>query len=571
MATQDTYDVIIVGAGSGGGYLAGEISPYASVLVLDAGPRPGGDPVFGTGSLERRKFSTQINLGQYQPNNPFSTTGSTFFAYQMYMIEANQINASVQREPRVVGGGSYINCGAWVRPRTVDWDGFVAATGVTGWTKAEFERHYQKTELIFNVHRDTPDNWNLASRLYYDASRAAGIPTFVTASNRKGCIFCGHRMNAGMPCKYDSLMSTAITQLPKAVSNGTTIIDSATAQNIIVQNGRAVGVTYTKERQTYTVFAKKLVVAASGAIGTPLLLRSSGLHLLNDNVGRYLRAHPGTPFEVLMPPGQAWNSDRGYQGNVSHFVMDQSNQPLDVLVHASASFPSNTPWVGASVGFFGRAYKDIMRKFPQRAGAFLFGLKPNTYGRVTGDVTKPVIEYPVVLKDGYLEPKLMADLTAGVKQVANIYRSIGAIETFPAVDSPPDILKQQLTLFVTTSGALHPQGTCRAGSSPANSVVDTNGMFWGVDGLMVCDASVIPNHISANPNATIMALANRSSEYVITQILGKSINPKFHVDPNTFHGEGHGHLVDERAELEHAAEHARLDREALARGEAVTA
>jgi choline dehydrogenase-like flavoprotein len=544
MATQDTYDVIIVGAGSGGGFLAGEIAPYGSVLILDAGPQPGGAPNFGVGSPARRKFSTQINLGQYQPNNPFDTSGSTFFAYQMYMIEANQINASVQREARVVGGGSYINCGAWVRPRLVDWDGFASETGVQGWTKALFERHYQKAEAILNVHRDTPDNWNPASVLYYNAAQAAGIPTFVTASNRRACIFCGHRMNAGMPCKYDALMSMAITQIPKAVSAGATVIDSATAQNIIVQNGRAVGVTYVKERQTYTVYANKLVVAAAGAIGTPLLLRSSNLHLINDNVGRYLRAHPGTPFEVLMPPGTAWNSDRGYQWNVSHFVMDQNNQPLDVLVHASASFPANTPWVGASVGFFGRAYKDTMRKFPQRAGAFLFGLKPTNFGRVTGDVLKPLIEYPVVGKDGFLEPKLMNDLTAGVKQVAKIYQSIGAIQTFPPVDSPPDILKQQLTLFVTTSGALHPQGTCRAGASPANSVVDTNGMFWGVDGLMCCDASVIPHHISANPNATIMALANRASEYVITQILGKSLSPQFHVVPRTERGPGiHSHGI----------------------------
>src|SRR3954447_1233351 len=166
MATQDTYDVIIVGAGSGGGFLAGEISPYASVLILDAGPQPGGEPKFGVGSPARRKFSTQINLGQYQPNNPFDTSGSTFFAYQMYMIEANQINASVQREARVVGGGSYINCGAWVRPRLVDWDGFASETGVQGWTKALFERHFQKAEAILNVHRDTQDNWNPASVLY---------------------------------------------------------------------------------------------------------------------------------------------------------------------------------------------------------------------------------------------------------------------------------------------------------------------------------------------------------------------------------------------------------------------
>src|SRR5205809_582343 len=99
---EDVYDVIICGAGSGGGFLAGEIAPYGSVLILDAGPSVGGAPNFGFGSPQRRKFSTQINLGQYQPDNTFTNRGTTFFAYPMYMIESNQINASVQREPRVV-------------------------------------------------------------------------------------------------------------------------------------------------------------------------------------------------------------------------------------------------------------------------------------------------------------------------------------------------------------------------------------------------------------------------------------------------------------------------------------
>jgi choline dehydrogenase-like flavoprotein len=76
--TPNTYDVIIVGAGSGGGYLAGEISPYCSVLILDAGPHVAGDVNFGVGSLQRRIYSTQINLGQYQPNNPFDTTAARF-------------------------------------------------------------------------------------------------------------------------------------------------------------------------------------------------------------------------------------------------------------------------------------------------------------------------------------------------------------------------------------------------------------------------------------------------------------------------------------------------------------
>jgi choline oxidase len=50
-------------------------------------------------------------------------------------------------------------------------------------------------------------------------------------------------------------------------------------------------------------------------------------------------------------------------------------------------------------------------------------------------------------------------------------------------------------------------------------------MSWDVQNLMICDASVIPNHISANPNATIMAIASRCSDYVNHSILGATSAP----------------------------------------------
>jgi choline dehydrogenase-like flavoprotein len=148
---------------------------------------------------------------------------------------------------------------------------------------------------------------------------------------------------------------------------------------------------------------------------------------------------------------------------------------------------------------------------------------------VVGTVEGPEVFYPVVDKSGFLEPKIMNDMLLSVRQVNEVFQRMGAITTFPAADTPPAILKQLLTLFVTTTGAIHSQGTCRAGASPANSVCDTYGMVHELDGLMCCDASVIPHHISSNPNSLIMALANRASEHVITEILGKTINPEFHV------------------------------------------
>ena len=294
----DTYDVIICGAGSGGGFMSGEIAPNGSVLILDAGNNYYTDPANpGKGVPVRRALSTQMNLGTWLPDSKDAPHGDIFFAYPMYMDQSNPFSTTAQREPRIVGGGSSVNVGAWLRPLLVDWTGFESETGVQGWTKAAFEAHFLRAERILNVHRDDRAYWNKASVLYEQAALKMGIPCFETASNRKGCIFCGHRLNAGMPCKYDSLMSTALTQIPKAIQAGAVLLDNATVLQVNITNGTATGVTYLRNGETITANARKLVVVSAGAIGTPLILRDSGVFDLNANVGNYLRAHPGIPLD----------------------------------------------------------------------------------------------------------------------------------------------------------------------------------------------------------------------------------------------------------------------------------
>lgn len=526
MASTPTYDVIIIGAGSGGGFMAGQIAPYGSVLILDAGPYFADPANPGTGVLDRRILSTQMNLGTWIPNSKASNEGSVFYSYPMYMDASNPFTYTAQHEPRLVGGGSSINVGAWLRPRLVDWPSFEEETGVQGWTKEEFEPHYQRAEQILNVHRDNRAYWNKASVLYEQAAIQMGIPIFENASNRKNCIFCGHRLDAGMPCKYDSLMSTALTQIPAAVAAGATVIGNATVTQINITNNIATGVTYTVNGQSYTVNANKLVVLSAGAIGSPLLLRDSGVFDINPNVGMYLKAHPGVPIDVMLP-GDDWGQDRGYQWNAYHYVMDSNGNAMDAVAFVSAGFMATTMWVASAfqIGLFGAPYKNVMRQWKQRAGGFVFAMKPNISGRITGTRANPIILYPIADSTGTLEPKTLSDITAGITQVAQVYESMGAFSVFPNYTDPARVLNQQLTLFVTTSGALHPQGTCRAGADPSNSVVDTYGNSFDIKNLMITDASVIPNSISCNPNATIMALSSRASDYVNHEILGATSAP----------------------------------------------
>ncbi|MEA2495859.1 MAG: hypothetical protein QOJ29_3770, partial [Thermoleophilaceae bacterium] len=67
-----------------------------------------------------------------------------------------------------------------------------------------------------------------------------------------------------------------------------------------------------------------------------------------------------------------------------------------------------------------------------------------------------------------------------------------------------ELRRQELTL-----AAFHPLGTARADARPAHGVVDPALKLYGVDGLYVSDASVLPSSLGVNPQMTIMALATR--------------------------------------------------------------
>ena len=97
---DEVFDVIIVGAGSGGGFLAGEIASYGSLLILEAGPTTVGVAKPGFGSPETRKFSTQINLGTFQPDNPFFNNGKAFFSISM-LLEGEAAASMADHRPRV--------------------------------------------------------------------------------------------------------------------------------------------------------------------------------------------------------------------------------------------------------------------------------------------------------------------------------------------------------------------------------------------------------------------------------------------------------------------------------------
>ena len=60
-------------------------------------------------------------------------------------------------------------------------------------------------------------------------------------------------------------------------------------------------------------------------------------------------------------------------------------------------------------------------------------------------------------------------------------------------------------------------GSCRMGTSPANSVVDPYGRVWGTDGLYICDASVFPSASGVNPMVTNMAISRGTARHIVEE------------------------------------------------------
>lgn len=105
-----------------------------------------------------------------------------------------------------------------------------------------------------------------------------------------------------------------------------------------------------------------------------------------------------------------------------------------------------------------------------------------------------------------------------------ILRDAGATWAF-STTSPP---VRDLELHVDSPLGLAPasyhiMGTCRMGADPATSVVDSQGRFWDVDGLVCADSSVFATSAGYNPTMTLASLAHRTASLLLDEPLAPTV------------------------------------------------
>lgn len=499
-----SYDVVIVGAGVGGGAMANQLAAAgAKVLVIERGTRlpREADNWSVKAVFHDRKYATTET---WRDRNGEEFRPSTYY---------------------YVGGNSKFFGTATLRFREQDFTGIAHEAGpTTPWPirYADLAPYYDVAERLMGTHGTAGMDPTEPPRsgpfphpaighepeieAFNTTLRAMGLKPFplpVAVDLHPGgkCIRC--RTCDGFACKLGAKNDAEVRLVDPALATGNVDLILETHVNRLLTDDsgrRVVGVEVSQDGQT-RVISGALFISSAGAINSAaLLLRSSnakhpkGLgNNSSDQLGRNYMAHNNTAMMAVKP----FVKNRvTFQKSlcINDFYLKNDVRPYPL---------GNVQGLGKLQGGMLTASMKIvpewlMSWFAERSVDWWIMSEdlPDPENRVTvdGDGKIRLSYVPNNLKShGEL-----------VKHWTRIMRSLGY----------PIVITQKMDIKV----AMHQCGTARFGNDPKTSVLDPMCKVWDVDNLYVVDASFLPSSAAVNPSLTIVAQAVRTTEHLLKDV-----------------------------------------------------
>jgi len=536
----ERFDYIVAGGGSSGGVAAARLAASgARVLVLEGG------------------YSHRHPLLDMPPGIFKMINGSKYMRYHK-TVPQEHLGGRRHDIPQanVLGGGSSVNAQVYMRGRPSDYDEWHellrGENDYPGWGWADVLPHFRGMEgnnrlcderhgTDGPLHVSDPGHINEVSRWFVQAVQALGEPYNhdFNGPAQRGVGFYQF-MN-----RYGKRSSTAYAFLaPLADSPNLTVRLQSRVRRILIENGRAVGVSYRdakgNERQA---LADGEVILAAGALVTPQLLMLSGIgpadrlreHGIDaevdlPGVGENLIDHPEVPIIALA------NGPHGYyrQGVGWRMLLNG----LQFRLFGTGPILSAGVEAGAFVNPVDREGEPTIQAFCVPI-VYLdrdtLDLVQNTYGlTITTVVVKPKSRGFVRLASAdpddmpLVSPNLLKDpadaraMIDGQRFFLRVFQTSPLAERIEKVAIPdPNDLSDEAIMkhcrrFVKTN--YHPSGTCRMGpSADPLAVLDPKLRVRGVDNLRVCDLSAMPNINAGNTNAPAMMIGSRCAEFILDE------------------------------------------------------
>ena len=538
---METFDYIVVGAGSAGCVVAGRLTESGRnrVLVLEAG---GSDLTFWI----------RVPIG-------YGRTFSDPKVNWMYETEADPgTNNRTGYWPRgkVLGGSGSINALVYMRGLPHDYDDW-AAEGNPGWSWNDVLPYFRKIE----------DHCWGETKLH-----GAGGPLHITDISHLAHPLCARYLDSAKALGYaytkdfngeqpegvgiyqimtrDGFRdSTSIAYLRPAMKRSNLVVRThAHVLRVVFEGKHAVGVVYQgNDGKEAEVRASKCVVLCGGAINTPQLLQLSGVgpRALLDKfaipvvheapaVGRNLQDHLNISYFYRSKVPTLNNELGPWYGKLKagvRYVFNRSG-PLSMSVNQGGGFirsDLNQPAPNLQLYFNPASYTATPGKArklmnPDPFPAFLLSFnscRPTSRGYLEIKSANP-FDAPAIHPNYLSTDKDIEDAMGGMRLLRRLAAQqplADVIETEmvpgPAVQSDADLLAD----FRARCGTVyHPTCTCRMGADPTTSVVDARLRVHGVEGLRIIDASVFPAVTSGNTNAPTIMVGEKGAAMLLQDL-----------------------------------------------------
>jgi choline dehydrogenase len=528
----DTFDYIIVGAGSAGSVLANRLSAGdATVCLLEAGPSDRNPWIHIPAGFTKTLIHPKINWN-YESEPSEGTAGRRVYAPR----------------GKTLGGSSSINGHVYNRGQPMDFDTW-AQLGNRGWGYADVLPYFMRSERRigpadegYHGHDGALtvtdiDHHDPICDAFVAGAVALGIPRNddYNGAKQAGVGYFQRAIDKGRR------MSTARAFLhPVRHRPNLDIRTNAHTRRILFDGKRAVGVRYRRGGAEIELRAGREVILSAGAIGSPQLLQISGVgpaallkqlgvEVVHDlpAVGENLQDHYGVRMAVRVKNGRTLNErSRGLPlvGEVLRYALTRKGllamTPSQVFVFWKSHEALDAP--DLQFIFTPASYKDgriaELDDYPGMTAA-VFAQRPLSTGHVrarTADAgDKPAIQ-PNYLAHDYDRRVTVA----GLRLQRRLLRSPELSRYFDRETAPGDAVQSddELLDFARRYGTtiFHLMGTCRMGqAAERNSVVSDELEVHGLEGLRIVDASVMPSMPSANTNASTIMIAEKASDMIL--------------------------------------------------------
>jgi choline dehydrogenase len=526
----ETYDYIVVGAGSAGAVVANRLSadPRHRVLLLEAGPAS--------------HHWSRVPLGSAKLlHNPAANW--CYSAEPEASTNGRRIHVP---RGRLLGGSSSINGNAFVRGQPQDFDTW-SQMGNRGWAYKDVLPFFKKMESFEGgddlyhgregpLRVTNPEPIDPLFRALIAAAAEVGIP-----HNRdyNGAVQDGIAMSQAT-ISGGRRMSTAHCYLTPARSRGNLRIQTdALTQSLLLDGTRCAGVRYTVAGDVREARAAREVVVSAGAINSPQLLELSGIgqpdrlrnlgievrHAL-PGVGENLRDHyaPRTRW-AIGAKGITFN-DRGRGLSLVYQVLRYLTTGKGMLGMVSApmrAFVRSREGLEAPdllLGWVPMLY-DPGPKLSAQSGMTCYAhpMRPESKGHI--HITSSDSRRAPAINFNFLSSPIDAALTVRAIRIARSIMTAPAMAGMKVSEMAPGralTTDDEIIGWVKEIGetTYHPVGTCKMGSD-AMAVVDDQLRVRGLHGLRVADASIMPTLTSGNTNAPCIMIGEKAADMVLRQ------------------------------------------------------